>query len=136
MRRRKGAAVALCAPLVAGCGAVTRIDFASHSRTASPIDVSVYAGAGGIVIDPSRLSPGPVEFSITNQTRKTVSLAVTLSGGRTLARSPSIPVGGTAQLETTLSHDSGIGYVGRPASVRLLSLSGPTRTGDDALTQP
>jgi len=131
------AAVVLCAPLVAGCGAVARIDFTSHSRPASPTDVSVYAGTGGIVVDPSRLQPGPAEFNITNQSGKAVSVAVMTGAGRTLSRSPSIPAGGTAQLKTTLSrHTVGVGYAGQPSSIKPLSVSGKARTGDDELTQP
>jgi hypothetical protein len=127
----------LCAPLVAGCGAVTRIDFVSHSRPASPIDVSVYAGTGGIVLDPSRLQAGPVEFNITNQSGKSVSVAVMTGGGRTLSASPSIPSGGTAQLKTTLNnHTVGVGYAGQPSSIKPLSISGKARSGDDELTQP
>ena len=127
----------LCAPLVAGCGAATRVDFASHSRPASPIDVSVYVGTGGITLDPTKLSPGPVEFDITNQSGKAVSVAVMISGGRTLTRSPSIPAGGTAQLKASLSHyNFGVGLAGQPSSMQPLTLAGRARTGDNELTQP
>jgi hypothetical protein len=126
----------LCAASVAGCGAVTPIDFASHTRPASPTDVSVYVGSGGIVLDPSRLRPGPVELNITNQSGRTVAVAV-LTGGRPLTRSSSIPAGGTAQIKTTLSHHgSGVGLAGQPSSIRPLTLSGRVRTGENELTQP
>jgi hypothetical protein len=123
--------------LVAGCGAVTRVDFASHSRPASPSDVSVYAGSSGIVLDPSRLTPGPVEFDVTNQTAKAVVISVMAGDGRTLTRTPSIPAGGTAQMKTTLSHRNfGIGFAGQPSSIKLLKLSGRSRTGNNELTPP
>jgi hypothetical protein len=99
--------------------------------------VSVYAGSGGIVLDPSRLRAGPVEFNITNQSGKAVSLAVVTGAGRTLDHSASIPSGGTAQLKTILSlHSVGVGYAGRPASVKRLTVSGRAPTGDDEHTQP
>jgi hypothetical protein len=123
--------------LVAGCGAATRVDFASHSRPASPVDVSVYVGAGGIQLDPTRLSPGPVEFNITNQSGRAVSVAVMVSDGRALSTSPSIPSGATAELKTTLSHYSfGVGFAGDASSMKLLTLTGRARTGDGELTQP
>jgi hypothetical protein len=123
--------------LVAGCGAATRVDFASHSRPASPVGVSVYVGAGGIQLDPTRLSPGPVEFNITNQSGRAVSVAVMVSDGRALSTSPSIPSGGTAELKTTLSHYSfGVGFAGHASSMKLLTLTGRARTGNGELTQP
>jgi hypothetical protein len=128
----------LCGPLVAGCGTATRVDFASHSRPASPVDISVYVCSSGVVLDPTRLSPGPVELNITNQSGRAVSLTVTASG-HTLASSPSIPAGGTAQFKTSLSghgHGLGVDIAGRPSSFRPLTLSGRARTGDNELTQP
>jgi hypothetical protein len=127
----------LCAPLVAGCGAVTREDFASHTRPASATDVSVYVGSAGIALDPSRLSPGPVEFNIANQSGKTVSVAVTVRNGAAVVRTPAIAAGGTTQIKTTLGHhDFAVGVVGRPSSSRPLTLSGQARHGDNELTQP
>lgn len=127
----------LCGPLVAGCGTATRIDFAPHTRPSSPLDVSVYVGSGGIVLDPTRLSPGPVELNITNQSDRTVSVAVTGGGGRTLTRSPSIPPGSTAQLKTTLSgRRFGVGLAAQRSSTRSLSVAGRARTGDNELTAP
>jgi hypothetical protein len=123
--------------LVAGCGATTRIGFASHPRAATPIDVSVYVGAGGIALDPTKLSPGPVEFNVTNQSGRAVTVAVMLAGGRSLIRGAPIPAGGTAQLKATLSHHRfAVGFAGQPASARFLTLSGPDRTGANELTQP
>jgi hypothetical protein len=127
----------LCSPLVAGCGAATRVDFAPHSRPASPIEVSVYVGAGGIQLDPTKLTPGPVQFNITNQSGKAVSLAVMISDGRTVSTSPSIPSGATAEMKTTLSHHSfGVGFAGHASSMKLLTLTGRARTGNGELTQP
>jgi hypothetical protein len=123
--------------LVAGCGTATRVDFASHSRPASPVDVSVYVGGGGVALDPAKLSPGPVELNITNQSGRPVAVAVTLGSGRTLTRSPSIPTGGTAELRTTLGdHNVAVGLSGQPSSRRPLTIIGHARTGDDELTQP
>lgn len=99
--------------------------------------MSVYVGTGGITLDPTKLSPGPVEFNITNQSGKTVSVAVMISDGRALSRSPSIRTGGTAQIKATLSQSGfGVGFAGQPASMKLLTLAGRARTGDNELTQP
>ena len=137
MGRRAGAAVLFCVPLLAGCGTATRLDFRGHSRPASPTDVSVYIGAAGIEVDPRRLSPGPVEFYVTNQTGRAVSIAVMRRDGRTVIRGPSIAAGGTAQLKTTLTrHAYGVGLAGRPSSMKLLELEGRSGTGNDDLLQP
>ena len=127
----------LCAPLVAGCGAATRVDFASHSRPASPVDVSVDVGPGGIQLDPSRVRSGPVELLITNQTNAAHAVHVAGPDGRTLYSSAQpMPAGTTAQMKLTLAAGTyELGIDGRSPSPRL-RVSGPARNGDNELTQP
>jgi hypothetical protein len=127
----------LCGPLVAGCGAATRVDFASHSRPASPVDVSVYVGTGGITLDPRRVRSGPVELLITNQTDAAHALHVSAAGGRTIYSSARpTPAGATAQLKLTLGSGTyELGVDGRSPSPQL-HVSGPVRSGDNELTQP
>jgi hypothetical protein len=136
----------LCGPLVAGCSTAARIDFSGHSRPASPVDVSVWSSSQGVRLDPSRVTPGPVLFNITNQTRGPQRFAVRARSGRLLTRTPVIAAGQTAQLKATLrgsgvavvastrtAHGSYIGYLGRATR---LSMSGPPRTGDSELSHP
>ncbi len=126
----------LCGPLVAGCGAATRIDFGGHSRPATPLQISVYVGPGGIQLDPRTITPGPVELNVTNQSAKAVTV-VMLSDGRTVSRSPSIPPDGTAQLKATLNRQRfGVGLAGLPVTMKLLRLRGEARTGDDDVAEP
>jgi hypothetical protein len=135
--RRAGAAVLLCGPLVAGCGTATRLAFSEHSRPAPPVDVSVYLGPGGIRVDPQRLTPGPVQFNVINQTGAAAAVAVTIINGRTLGRSPRIPAGGTAQFKAELgAYTVGIGIAGQPTTFRPLQLRGAARNGNRALLQP
>ncbi len=146
MRQRRCAALLLCAPLVAGCGAATRIRFAGHSRPASPVDVSVWSGPKRLRLDPSRVTPGPVLFNITNQSGRAQRFAVWARGGRRLTQTPVIAAGQTAQMKATLrgsaaavaasARTAGGSYVGYFARTTRLSISGRPRTGDNELTQP
>ncbi len=136
----------LCAPLVAGCGAVTRIRFAGNSRPASPVDVSVWSGPQGVRLDPSRVTPGPVLFNITNQSGRPQRFAVWAQSGRLLTQTPVIATGQTGQVKATLrgsaaavatsTRTAGGDYVGFSARSTRLSISGRPRTGDDELMQP
>lgn len=143
MRRRACAALLLCGPLVAGCGAATRVDFASHSRPASPLELSVAVDADhGITVDPAKIRAGLVSLEVINESPHPAQLSVK-SHGRLLARTAILASGATAQLKTTLgpSGDT-IGYFSqisiretRAASMDL-NVVGRARTGDDELTQP
>jgi hypothetical protein len=132
----------LCAPLVAGCGAATRVNFASHSRPASPIDVSVVANPEqGMTFDPSTITPGPVLFNILNLNRRSERFSVR-AAGHLLARSPQVAPGATAQLKATLS-GPGTTIVDFSQTLRSsltlsmdFNVSGRSRTGDNELTQP
>lgn len=132
----------LCSPLVAGCGAATRVDFAPHSRPASPLDVSVVANpAQGLTLDPSTITPGPVLFNLLNLNRRSERFSVR-AAGHLLAQSPTIAPGATAQLKATLSGpgDAIVDFSQTLRTSTTLSLdmnvSGRARTGDDELTQP
>jgi hypothetical protein len=123
--------------LVAGCGAATRVDFKGHSRPASPLEVSVYLGGGRPVVDPRTITPGPVQFNVTNQTAKPQTLAIAVPGGRRVTRSLTIPAGGTGQVQTTLRPAAyGVEQDGPPAAITLISTRGRGRTGDNQLLQP
>jgi hypothetical protein len=136
----------LCAPLVAGCGSATPIGFAGHSRPASPVDVSVWSGPRGVRLDPSRVSPGPVLFNITNQSGRPQRFAVRARSGRLLTQTPMIAAGQTAQVKAALhgsaaavaasTRTAGGSYVGYSARLARLNVSGRRRTGDNELTQP
>jgi hypothetical protein len=122
--------------LVAGCGTVARLDFKGHSRPATPADVSVYLGGRQPQIDPRRVSAGPVEFNITNQTGRSQAVAVVLPDGRVVERSPAIAAGETGQLRADLTLTAyGIEYAGRTSSMRLLQIKGRPRDGNNDLLQ-
>ena len=131
----------LCGPLVAGCGAATRVDFAPHSRPASPLAVSVVAdGDKRLLVDPRRISPGPVLFNVLNLSSRDVRFSVS-AHGRLLARSPAIAPQATAQIEAIVSRgatiaDSSRASLSATAVSFALDVSGRARTGDDALLQP
>ncbi len=146
MRQRTCAALLLCGPLVAGCGTATRIDFSGHARPASPVQVSVWSGPQAVRLDPSRVSPGPVLFNITNQSGRPQRFSVRAGSGRLLAQTPTIAAGQTAQLKATLRGSAGAvaastggehgSYVGYSARSTRLRISGRRRTGNSELTQP
>jgi hypothetical protein len=128
--------------LVAGCGAATRVDFASHSRPASPVDVSVVATPRqGLKLDPNSITPGPVLFNILNLNRRSKRFSVR-AAGHLLAQSPMIASGATAQLKATLSgpSDTIVDFsqtLRRSITLSVdMKVSGRARTGDNELTQP
>lgn len=132
----------LCGPLLAGCGAATRVDFAGHERPASAVQVSVLATGSMLTLEPSRFRPGLVVFDITNQSAHAARYSVRVRG-RAVARTPFIAPGQTAQLQAmlsgsgeTLSSFSHIPPRGTEANTVDLTVSGKTRSGDDELTQP
>lgn len=151
MRRRTCAAVVLCGPLLAGCGAATRLDFRGHSRPASPLQVSVYLGGPAsdhsLLFDPSAVRPlraGPVLFDIANQTRDEERFSLR-QHGRVIAATPMIAPGQAAQLKADLRGRSitfetfGIGsrpQAGTSRTSTELRVSRPARNGDNALAQP
>jgi hypothetical protein len=140
--RRWACLVALCGPLLAGCGTATRLGFSPHSRPASPVDVSVYLGARGLQLDPRRVSAGPVEFLVINASGRAERFSVLRPGGRPLARALSIPRGGTAQVKATLTGPRvAVGATSeaprqRVIMVRTMPIGAHARTGDGELLQP
>ena len=136
----------LCAPLVAGCGSANRVDFASHPRPATPLEISVDMDRSGSTFAPdtalySSIRPGPVQFEISNQSPYAVRFSVRRDG-RTIARTPVIAPGQPAQLQATLVgggltfNTKGSDARGSESSSVHLKLRGPLRTGDNDLTQP
>ena len=95
----------LCAPLLAGCGSA-RLESEGDSRPASPIDVSVYVGDGRLAFDPRRITAGPVELLVVNQSAHARNVVVTLPNGRVVARTPEVEPGGSAQMKTTLTRSA------------------------------
>lgn len=142
MRRRTCAALVLCGPLLAGCGAAGRLDFRDHSRPPSPLQVSVWSGPQGLRLEPALLSAGPVLFDIVNQSGRPERFSVRARDGRILVQSPSIPTGGTAQLKATIGGSGyGLGALSRTVRSSIaegvkLSVSRAARNGDNALAQP
>jgi hypothetical protein len=127
----------LCGSLVGGCGTAARLDFKGHSRPATPVDVSVYLGGSKPLIDPQRVEQGPVLFNVTNQTAKPQTVSVAARDGRPVTRGVVIPAGGTGQLKATLTLAAyGVETDGRSSSMTSVSITGPTRTGNDDLLQP
>jgi hypothetical protein len=126
----------LCTPLLAGCGTAARLSFKGHGRPATPIDVSVYVGDGRVSFDPRRLTAGPIELLVANESARARMVVVTLPNGRVVARTPKVQPGGTAQLKTTLTRSA---YEVRASGARsgsLLTVRRPARSGNADLLQP
>jgi hypothetical protein len=122
--------------LLVGCGTATRVDFAGHTRPASPLDVSVFLGAGGIRLEPRSVRPGPVELLVTNQTKAPRTVDVTAGGRAVYSSSQPLPSEGTAQFKLTLKSGSyAVGVAGRTPSP-YLHVSGRPRNADREVTQP
>jgi hypothetical protein len=126
----------LCAPLLAGCGAAARLESKGDSRPASPIDVSVYVGDGRLAFDPRRITAGPVELLVVNQSTHPRKVAVALPDGRVVAHTPKVEPGSSAQLKTTLTRNAyEVKIEGRGSGSRL-TVERPARSGNDELLQP
>ncbi len=132
----------LCGPLVAGCGAATRIDFAPHSRPASPLEISVLASRNfGLALHPSVFRAGLVLFNVTNQTAHAERYTVR-ERGRLLARTPMVAPGQAAQLKAmlrgfgdTLNSFSQTSARGTLSDTVDLTVSAPARSGDNDVAQ-
>jgi hypothetical protein len=136
VHKRVCAAFVLCAPLLAGCGSAARLKFEGHNRPASPIDLSVYVGDGRVAFAPRRITAGPVELLVVNQSARAREVVVTLPDGRVAAKTPELEPGGSAQLKTTLTRRSyEVRILGRGSGSRL-TVERPARSGNNELLQP
>ena len=139
MRRRTCAAL-LCGPLVAGCGTATRVDFASHSRPATPVEVSVVIDHNmPLQMDPSHVSPGPAIFDVLNQTTRPTRFLIREHGQVT--RTPAIAPGSTAQIKADVSPGTTLGTFSATLRSTMststsLAVSGRARNGNNSLLQP
>lgn len=127
--------------MVAGCGAATRVDFAPHARPTTPVGVSVVAvGDKRLLVDPRRISPGPVLFNVLNLSGRSRRFSVS-AHGKLLAQTPTIAPQATAQIKAIVSpgvtiRDSDQTSLNGAAVSVALTVSGRARTGDDDLLQP
>jgi len=150
MRAGRVAVAVVGALLIAGCGtSTTPLNFKGKTRPAAAENVSVYIGSSELLVDPSHVSAGLVEFNVTNQSGRSERLTVSLPGGHSLAATPKIGSGGTGQLQVRLT-DSRYGLnasatVSSPGAAaptrtlvqfRALRVTKPTRAGNSALLQP
>jgi hypothetical protein len=136
VHKRVCAALVLCAPLLAGCGSAARLESTGHNRPASPIDVSVYVGDGRAAFDPRRITAGPVELLVVNQSAHAQEVVVTLPGGRVVAKTPKVEPGGSAQLKATLRRSSYEVRIAGHRSGSRLTVERPARSGNNELLQP
>jgi hypothetical protein len=126
----------LCAPLLAGCGSAARLDFKRHNSPASPIDLSVYVADGRVAFDPRRITAGPVELLVVNQSAQARKVVVTLPDGQVVAGTPKVEPGSSAQLKTTLMRSTyEFRIAGRRSGPRL-TVERPARSGNNDLLQP
>jgi len=147
--RRTLVSLALGALFVAGCGRTTPLDFKGKSRPAAPVDVSIYVNNHHLLISPSSVGAGPVDFTVANQScyNETVWAGVLHEKGAITVSGP-VPSDATAQISVTmhpgvyvLQADSyGNARCERESSVVIrgakLRVGGPSRSGDSALLQP
>lgn len=90
---------------------------ASRPAPPSPIVVSSYVSATQIRVSPARFGAGPVLVTVTNQSRRAVSLRI-VHAGRVLARTAPINPQGVTQLKVDLT----------PGSYALLAAAAGRRT--------
>lgn len=88
--------LALGVLVIAGCGSSAH--YADKAQPPAPVNLSVYIGNGKVLLSPSSVGAGPVEFVITNQATQAVALTVRSSGGGALASTAPINPQATASV--------------------------------------
>jgi hypothetical protein len=101
MRRTTIGILAVSASL-AGCGSSST--FANRPRPPTPVDLTVYISSQRVLVSPSSVGAGPVNFIVTNGSAKTQTLAIQpAAGGHPLASTGPITPQATAQVTVNFS---------------------------------
>jgi hypothetical protein len=94
--------LALGALSVAGCGGGAH--FANLSRPAVPTNVTVYVNNSRILLSPSTVGAGPVNFIITNQASEAESLSIApAAGGSAVASTAPINPQATSEVQVNFT---------------------------------
>jgi hypothetical protein len=97
MRFRTIGQVAFGALIVAGCG-TSGGSSPSVPRPPSPVSLTVLVNDSRVSVSPAHVGAGPVVFIVTNQATHAEALAISRSGGSTLATTAPINPQGTTQV--------------------------------------
>ncbi len=81
---------------IAGCGSQTA--FANRPRPPVPVDLTVYIGSRSVALSPTRVGAGLLQFYITNESSRMVSLRLITPRGSTLADTGPINPQSTSQV--------------------------------------
>ena len=97
MREGACAGLAVAALLLAGCG---EDDFENEPRAPVRVALTGVIQDDEVTVSPSRIGPGPVEITISNQTDSPRS--ITLEGESIVERSGEVQPGATTTIQKTL----------------------------------
>ena len=91
------AAVFAAGVIVVGCG---EEDFANNPRPPVPVELTGVIQDDAVTISPARIGAGPVVITISNQTRR--DMTITLEGSSIQTRAGPVPPLDTATIQRTL----------------------------------
>jgi hypothetical protein len=130
----------LCAGLVAtsavaltACGSAGT--FANKPRPATPINLTVYIDNHRVSVSPATVGAGPVQFIITNEATKNVTLNV-VRGGNSVANTSPINPGATAQVQVDVRTGDYTISTGATIHSARLHIGPPRPSASSALLQP
>jgi hypothetical protein len=89
--------LAVSALVLSACGTAGG-KAASVLRPPSPVNLTVYVNDSRVSVSPTSVGAGPVVFIVTNQASRAEALAISKTGGSTLASTAPINPQGTTQL--------------------------------------
>jgi hypothetical protein len=117
-------------------------------RPPSPVNLTVYVNDSRVSVSPTRVGAGPVVFIVTNQASRAEALAISKTGGSTLASTAPINPQGTTQVSVdfrpgeytiaTRPRGRTDAQLTRPSSIRSASIHIGRRrpSSSDQLLQP